>query len=830
MKNKAFLACLLTSIFAFSSCGMTPSTPVEPKKQYSVTRDTSSEFTTNGLNNKYYEGETVYFRVIVSNTLKEIDTVKANNDVLTKQPNNHFTFTMPSQNVHISISLKEKTKYTVTYNESSEYTVTGLSESYYAGDNVTFTVTETDPTSKVISSVKMNGKQLTEHDDEYSFTMPSSNAVIVITTIVPGEEFSFNLLDSYVLKSGVSRDELEGAPWINSNINGMINKIEKPSLKDDFYASVNYDDLVENNNGPFDIASIHVAQVIDSIVNGTASSANATYISKVKSLIKNGAKAEVQNYINNFNVEAYLHSKELLIGNDALFNYEVSDGDTYVYYVDGYYLGEIGLQTLDFLGRYDDSNKTEYAELAKYITDYSASAFGYNFSDATYANIIGFEGDMVQDVYYDIVQSQDYNWQLIDTSDSSISYVVDALRDVGVTDFSNCYIPRSSVTAAQTINSMINDNILRTALFRRILFNSRFISSLESYRLTSFYTSQVSYFMEKNIYYLDEEEALRSMTMGLLSALVERDYIELDATIEKRNAVSSIIGRIIQQYKDTAATYDWLDETTKAGVLRKLNAMSFISCYSDLVKAYPKIDDSFLSSLNLFELKNRYDLYVNNLKANGDYETSQMWSYYHAYTVNAFYSPGSNSFVILNGILSGLLNNNSQEEMLASIGYVIGHEISHSIDSQGSQFDEHGQYRDWWSAASKVVFNQKVKKVRDFYSQISIYKQNNENVFVNGSNVDGEATADMGGIHIAIEIGKTISGFDFDKFFKAVAKTWMTTSYARNELSARAEDTHPFEYLRINAVLSQFQEFVDTYNLKPGDGMYVPADERIAIW
>ena len=95
---------------------------------------------------------------------------------------------------------------------------------------------------------------------------------------------------------------------------------------------------------------------------------------------------------------------------------------------------------------------------------------------------------------------------------------------------------------------------------------------------------------------------------------------------------------------------------------------------------------------------------------------------------------------------------------------------------------------------------------------------------------DGEATADLGGMKVALLLAKKVENFDYDKFFRSYAYIWLTTPIYSYQVAERAQDTHPFNYLRTNVVLSQFDEFVETYDIKPGDGMYIPEEQRIKVW
>ncbi len=238
------------------------------------------------------------------------------------------------------------------------------------------------------------------------------------------------------------------------------------------------------------------------------------------------------------------------------------------------------------------------------------------------------------------------------------------------------------------------------------------------------------------------------------------------------------------------------------------------------------ISEKNLGLLELLGLYRRYQSWVFNLKFNGLYDNSYIWESMPSYTVNAFYSPNTNEFCILNGVIGGVPDDGSIEEILGSVGVIIGHEISHSIDSTGAYFDENGNYNNWWSTASWKKFENKVDNLVNFFNKIGV----TNSIKVKGNNVDGEATADMGGVHVCLEIAKTIENFNYDLFFRTYANLWLTAPYRSDQIASRNSDSHPFEYLRVNATLSQFEEFFETYDIKYGDKMYIPEDQRVAIW
>lgn len=93
----------------------------------------------------------------------------------------------------------------------------------------------------------------------------------------------------------------------------------------------------------------------------------------------------------------------------------------------------------------------------------------------------------------------------------------------------------------------------------------------------------------------------------------------------------------------------------------------------------------------------------------------------------------------------------------------------------------------------------------------------------------GEACADMAGIKVMLKIAEDHPDFDYDKFFRTFANIWLTKDTLQRAY-VRINDTHPMCYLRINATLQQYDEFLDYYGITEGDGMYLAPEDRVAIW
>ena len=633
--------------------------------------------------------------------------------------------------------------------------------------------------------------------------------------------FTFDQFE-YKLKSGVSRSDIEGNPWINSNLEGQLNKIEKPSLKDDFYASINYDEILNGGKGIFDNCDDAVESAFDNVYEEDSKAVNSALFRKMKDGIKNGNCEEIATYFADFDYSSFVSSESLFTSKHSFFSLEKDEEENkyYVMFNDGLYIGETSFATL---GVY-----TQYATERDKIISELSDAFNLSYTTADISNINNFNYDTCEKSYESYAYFGGYRFSKFIFNNTNTKYLDAALTDAGLSSTDNIYILDASVEALKQFKNYSEDTI-KKALISKLAFELRFLSGLDHYRPISGYlevTKEYRLFEDINLTNETDENAVKIMTRLSMPEAFEKAYIDVACDSTTKAKVLSVIEEIISAYKLTAETYDWLDEETKEGVYKKLDKMKYDACYSEKIKAYPKIDETNIDLLSLLEIYGRYQSWLYNLKFDQKLETSSDWSYYPTYTVNAFYNPGTNSFVILNGLVGGISFDWSKEQILGSLGMVIGHEISHSIDSSGSRFDENGNWSNWWSAESKTEFNKKVNNMIDFYDQIGVSKT----LFVNGDNVNGEATADMGGVHVCLEIAKTIENFNYDLFFKTYANLWLQSPYPKEKLENRNQDEHPFPYLRVNVTLAQFDEFFETYKIGYGDKMYIPEDQRITIW
>jgi predicted metalloendopeptidase len=207
-------------------------------------------------------------------------------------------------------------------------------------------------------------------------------------------------------------------------------------------------------------------------------------------------------------------------------------------------------------------------------------------------------------------------------------------------------------------------------------------------------------------------------------------------------------------------------------------------------------------------------------------------------TVNAYYSPEMNEIVFPAARLQAPLFNVEAEDAVnyGALGISIGHEISHAFDDAGSQYDGDGNLRDWWTKEDREKFNRKTKVLVEQYNGYSPVPGH----FLNGELTLGENIADNVGIVMALKAyrlsleGKPspiLDGWSGEqRLFLGLAQARRSKSREQRALALIKTDPHSPGEFRVNGSLRNNTTFYDAFNVKPGDGMYLPENKRVSIW
>ncbi|MQS89249.1 M13 family metallopeptidase [Companilactobacillus mishanensis] len=322
-------------------------------------------------------------------------------------------------------------------------------------------------------------------------------------------------------------------------------------------------------------------------------------------------------------------------------------------------------------------------------------------------------------------------------------------------------------------------------------------------------------------------QALDATSDGFRTIL-SKYYAENNLNGKTTNRIESLVDNIISAYKDNIQDNSWLSNSGKPQVLNKLSKINVKIGGPTEIKG---VDDfssiKFSKDASIYDWDKQIDQYIGQ-SVEKDFTTTNekgMWTM-ASYKANANYNPTENSITIPAGLLQDpiYLESDSDSQIYGSIGAIIGHELSHAFDNNGSKYDENGNYRDTWTVADRDKFNELTQKMVDEYNGIKF-----DYLVENGQQTLGENIADNGGLNVALQVAKSLSDFDAKEFFSAyAANSRMIPGYYVE--SDYATDEHTIGPIRVNVALQNIDDFYTTYNIKPGDAMWLDPSKRVHIW
>ncbi|GAB4022828.1 M13 family metallopeptidase [Spirosoma migulaei] len=317
-----------------------------------------------------------------------------------------------------------------------------------------------------------------------------------------------------------------------------------------------------------------------------------------------------------------------------------------------------------------------------------------------------------------------------------------------------------------------------------------------------------------------------------LAQLYVKKYFPEDA--KKRMAV--LVDNLEKAFEARINKLDWMSDSTKAKAKEKLYAFTEKIGYPDKWRDYSKVDvkrDAYFEN-RLSANKNDY-LY--SLAKVGKPVDRTEW-FTTPPTVTAYNNPPLNEIVFPAGILQSPYFNLYADDALnyGGIGMVIGHEITHSFDDQGAQYDKVGNVTNWWKKSDYDKFKAKTQQVIDQYNSFTVL----DSMHVKGALTVGENTADIAGVAIAYDAFKLtdqgkdttkLDGFTPDqRFFISIARIWRVKT--KDEFMRMYVNTNPHSPAkwRVNGPLMNFTPFYKAFNVQPGDKLYKPETARITVW
>lgn len=322
---------------------------------------------------------------------------------------------------------------------------------------------------------------------------------------------------------------------------------------------------------------------------------------------------------------------------------------------------------------------------------------------------------------------------------------------------------------------------------------------------------------------------------GSLGEVVGRLYVEKHFPPEAKARMEKLVDNLIVAFDQSIGELTWMTDETKKKAKEKLSKFTVKIGYPNKWKDYDNltIDDNLLANVN----RSGMTEHKRNVEKLGQPIDREEWGM-TPQTVNAYYNPLKNEIVFPAAILQPPFFNMDADDAAnyGGIGAVIGHEISHGFDDQGSKYDGDGNLKSWWTERDRHEFEAITKRLVDQYSEYSPLPGKN----VNGQLTLGENIADLSGLTIAHkayrisldgEDAPVIDGWTGDqRFFLGWSQIWRR-KYRDAEMMRRLLiDPHAPSWYRANGPVINIDAFYDAFNVKRTDALFRPKEERIKLW
>jgi putative endopeptidase len=329
-----------------------------------------------------------------------------------------------------------------------------------------------------------------------------------------------------------------------------------------------------------------------------------------------------------------------------------------------------------------------------------------------------------------------------------------------------------------------------------------------------------------------------SLVEGAMGEAVGRIYVEKHFPPAAKQQMDELVANLIEAYRQSIRTLDWMGEETRGRALDKLEKFTPKIGYPVKWRDYSslEIDPTDLvgnvRAAALFEFNRELGKIGKPIDRDEWFMTPQ--------TINAYYNPGFNEIVFPAAILQFPFFDADRDAAAnyGAIGAVIGHEIGHGFDDQGSKFDGDGRLEDWWTEADRAAFEKRTASLIEQYNALAPAQVPDHHV--NGALTIGENIGDLGGLGIAWKAyllslngqePPVIDGLSgAERFFLSWAQAWQQKGRDEEVIRLLAIDPHSPNEFRCNQIVRNIQAFYDTFGVTETDRLWLDPAERVTIW
>ncbi|MEX9842591.1 M13 family metallopeptidase [Providencia rettgeri] len=335
-----------------------------------------------------------------------------------------------------------------------------------------------------------------------------------------------------------------------------------------------------------------------------------------------------------------------------------------------------------------------------------------------------------------------------------------------------------------------------------------------------------------------QERALQTVN-SLQGEPLGQIYVEQYFDPQAKEKIKDLVSYVRGTFNSRLKVNDWMDEPTRQEALKKLEQFTVKVGYPDQWNDFSEINlkpDSLLENYKQV-LAWSYDDMIGKIG-----QPVRQWEWgMTPQTVNAYFNPVQNEIVFPAAILQAPFFDPNVDPAYnyGAIGAVIGHEMGHGFDDQGSLYDGTGQLRNWWSESAKTHFKEKTAKLVEQYNGFTV-----DGLKVNGELTLGENIGDLGGLNIALSAYKQFAKENYpngeapiidgttglQRFFIAWARTWQELSNKESERNKIMTDPHSPNQFRANGVVRNIDDWYETFGVDKNNALYLAPEQRIRIW
>ncbi|GAB3120115.1 M13 family metallopeptidase [Glaciibacter psychrotolerans] len=329
-----------------------------------------------------------------------------------------------------------------------------------------------------------------------------------------------------------------------------------------------------------------------------------------------------------------------------------------------------------------------------------------------------------------------------------------------------------------------------------------------------------------------------SLVEGALGEAVGRIYVERHFKPSAKESMDVLVGYLVEAYRESITNLDWMTAETRERALDKLDK------FTPKIGFPVKWRDYSTLSIDAGDL-------IANVRATSEFEFQRElgkigkpldrdeW-FMTPQTINAYYNPGFNEIVFPAAILQAPFFDEGRDAAAnyGAIGAVIGHEIGHGFDDQGSKYDGDGRLTDWWTEADRAAFEERTSSLIAQFDALA--PQQVPDHHVNGALTIGENIGDLGGLSIAWKAyllslkgdePPVIDGFTAaERFFLSWAQAWQMKARDEEVIRLLAIDPHSPNEFRCNQIVSNIDAYYEAFGVTPDDALWLDPEARVTIW